>query len=124
VEIDVTKLYDHTVRLVISGNLDISCAEKLDLPLAAIAGRGCSIVVDMTRLSDIALIAIRHLVLAARTIGRRGGQLLLLGPSPHVTNTLMSAYVGSLLTIVQSEDEVRARLGSHTQCLFTLVMTC
>jgi anti-anti-sigma factor len=111
----VTAFGGRAMRLVISGNLNISGAEKLDLPLAALAGRGGSIVVDMTGLKDIASIAIRHFVLAARTLGRRGGQLLLLSPSPHVANALMLAGVGGLLPIVQSEDEALARLSSRVQ---------
>jgi anti-anti-sigma factor len=111
----ITAFGDRAMRLVISGNLNISGAEKLDLPLAALAGRGGNIVVDMTRLNDIASIAIRHFVLAARTLGRRGGQLLLLSPSPHVANALMLAGVGGLLPIVRSEDEALARLSSHSQ---------
>jgi anti-anti-sigma factor len=65
-------------------------------------------VVDMTRLDSITSIGIRHLVSAARTLGRRRGRPLLLSPNPLVTKILMAAHVCDLLPIVRSEDEARA----------------
>jgi anti-anti-sigma factor len=109
-EMTVTKFGHRAVKLALAGELDISGAEKLDLPLAALAGRGGGLVVELTRIGCIASIAIRHLVLAARTLGRRRGRLLLLGPNASVTDALSAAGVGGLLPIVKTDDEARAAL--------------
>jgi anti-sigma B factor antagonist len=109
-EIIVSEFNEHARRLALAGDLDITAAEHLDLPLAALAGSGGGVVVDMTKLDCIASIGIRHLVLAARTLGRGRGQLILLSPNAHVTDALKTARVDDLLPIVRSEDEARARL--------------
>jgi anti-sigma B factor antagonist len=108
----VTKFSEGAVRLSLSGDLDIFGAEKLALPMATLAGGGGGVIVDMTRLNCIASIGIRHLVLAARALARGRGQLLLLCPNMRVTDSLKSARVDSLLPIVRSDDEARARLDS------------
>ena len=112
-EITVSEFCEHALRLALAGDLDITAAEHLDLPLAALAGSGGGVVVDMTKLDRIASIGIRHLVFAARTLGRGRGQLVLLSPNPHVTNALKTARVDDLLPIVRSEDEARARLEAR-----------
>ena len=104
-KIIVSEFGHRATRLVLVGDLDISGAEELGLPLAALAGSGGTLVVDMTRLDSVASIGIRHLVLAARTLARGRGQLLLLGPNPLVTRALIMARVDGLLPIVRSEDE-------------------
>jgi anti-anti-sigma factor len=113
-EITITKFTCGAVRLILIGDLDLFGAEKLDLPLATLAGAGGDVVVDMTRLRNIASIGIRHLVSAAGTLGRRRGRLILLDPSPVVTNMLMNTRVDNLLLIVRTEDEVQLMLGSPT----------
>jgi anti-sigma B factor antagonist len=112
-EIVITEFGHRAVRLALAGNLDISGAEKLDLPLAVLAGRGDGVVVDVSGLEGIASIAVRHLVLAARALARRGGRLLLLGPNARVTDTLMTAGVDDVLPIVRSDAEARAALDSR-----------
>jgi anti-sigma B factor antagonist len=111
-EITVTNFGNRAQRLVLVGDLDIFGAEKLDLPLATLAGAGGNLVIDMTRLDGVAAIGIRHLVCAARALRRDSGQLLLLGPNPIVANMLRTARVDDLLPIAGSEDEAREALGS------------
>ena len=111
-EITITKFSCGAVRLILVGDLDLFGAERLDLPLATLAGAGGDVVVDMTRLRGIASIGIRHLVSAARTLGRHRGRLILLNPSPVVTDMLMNTRVDNLLLIVRTEDEVQLMLGS------------
>jgi anti-anti-sigma factor len=106
VEINITT-FGNTRRLVLAGDLDISGAETLGLPLATLAGSGGELIVDMTCLDSIAAIGIRHLVRAALALRRRSGRLVVLGPSPAVTEMLMKARVDDVLLIVRSEDEAR-----------------
>jgi anti-anti-sigma factor len=109
-EIIVSEFNERALRLALAGDLDIAAAEHLDLPLAVLAGSGGVVIVDMRKLDRIASIGIRHLVFAARRLGRDRGQLILLSPNPHVMNALKTARVDDLLPIVRSEDEARARL--------------
>ena len=65
----------------------------------------------MSKLNSISSIGIRHLVLAARALGRGRGQLLVFCPNARVTHALKVARVECLLPIVRSDDEARARLS-------------
>jgi len=64
-----------TARIVLNGKLDISGAEKIALPLATLAGGKRALVVDMTEVTFLASIGIRHLVMASKALARRGGRL-------------------------------------------------
>jgi len=110
-DIRVSEFGDVGTRVVLVGKLDIAGAEKIDTPLAAVAGSRGNIVVDMAGVSFIASIGIRHLVMAAKAVSRRSGKLVLLAPNPLVTDVLVNAGLEDLLPIVRSEDEARAALA-------------
>jgi len=109
-DISIRDFGDIGTRVILIGKLDIAGAEKIDTPLAAVAGSRGNIVVDMAGVSFIASIGIRHLVIAAKTVARRSSRLVLLNPNPLVTDVLVTAGLEDLLPIVRSEDEARAAL--------------
>jgi anti-anti-sigma factor len=100
-------------KVVLNGKLDISGAEKIALPLATLAGGKSGIVLDMTEVSFLASIGIRHLVLASKALARRGGRLVLLNPNPLVTDVLTTSGVVDLMAIAHSEAEAAAALGAQ-----------
>src|SRR5262245_3703153 len=113
-EITVSEFGVGGKRVVLTGKLDIVGAEKIELPLATIAGSRSNIVIDMVGVDFIASIGIRHLVLAAKTVARASRKLVLLGPYPLVTEVLVTAGLSDFLPIVLSEDEALATLApSH-----------
>jgi anti-anti-sigma factor len=97
-------------KVTLVGKLDIAGAEAIGLPLATIAGTKTSMVIDMMRVDFIASIGIRHLVMAAKAVERGAGKLVLLDPSPLVTDVLVTSGLDDFLPIVRSEDEARAML--------------
>jgi anti-anti-sigma factor len=111
-DITISKFGEIGTRVVLVGKLDIAGADKIDTPLAAVAGARNNIVVDMVGVDFIASIGIRHLVMAAKTVARASRKLVLLGPNPLVTEVLDNAGLLDLLPIVRSEDEARAALAS------------
>ena len=98
-------------KVTLVGRLDILGAEKIGLPLAAVAGARGNVVVDMVGVDFIASIGIRHLVMAAKAVARGSGKLVLLDPTPMVTEVLVVAGLDQLLPIVRSEDEARTAFG-------------
>jgi anti-sigma B factor antagonist len=110
-EITVLDIGDGTKKVTLVGKLDIMGAAKIELPLAAAAGSRSNIVVDMTRVDFVASIGLRHLVMAAKTVARGAGKLVLLDPTPLVTEVLVMAGLDQLLPIVRSESEARAAFG-------------
>ena len=110
-QITISDFDDAIKRVTLVGKLDIVGAEVIGLPLAAVAGSRGNIVIDMTGVDFIASIGIRHLVMAAKAVARGAGKLILLGPTPMVTEVLVVSGLEQLLPIVRSEDEVRAAFG-------------
>ncbi len=100
-------------KVALNGKLDISGAEKIALPLATLAGGKSGILLDMTEVSFLASIGIRHLVLASKALARRGGRLVLLNPNPLVTDVLTASGVVDLMAIARSETEAFAALGAQ-----------
>jgi anti-anti-sigma factor len=98
------------VRVRLVGKLDIVGAEAVAMPLATISAVHRAVAVDVSEVSFIASIGIRHLVLAAKTVGRRNGALVLLAPQPDVEEVLVAMGVVDLLPIAKSEAEAEALL--------------
>lgn len=91
-----------TIKLI--GRLDISGAEVVALPLATLSGSKSSLFVDMADVSFVASIGLRHLVSAAKKVGRRGGRLVLLNPSAAVAEVITTSGLGDLLVIERSSS--------------------
>jgi anti-sigma B factor antagonist len=98
-------------KVVLAGKLDISGAEKIALPLATLAGGKRGVLLDMTGVTFLASIGIRHLVAASKALARRGGRLVLLNPNPLVADVLTTSGVVELMVIAHSDAEAAAALG-------------
>jgi anti-anti-sigma factor len=101
-----------TARVALTGRLDIVGAEVIALPLATLAGAKQGLIVDMSGVSFIASIGIRHLVSAAKAISRRNGVLVLLNPTEMVAEVLTTSGLTNLLPIVRSDSEAAAALAA------------
>ena len=112
-QITISKFGEAATKVVLIGKLDIAGAEKVGLPLAAVAGSKTNIVVDMMAVDFIASIGIRHLLMAAKTVSRASCKLILLDPNPMVTGVLVTAGLGDFLPIVRSEDEALAAFAAR-----------
>jgi anti-anti-sigma factor len=104
-----------TACVALTGRLDIVGAEKIALPLATLAGAKQGLIVDMSGVSFIASIGIRHLVSAAKALSRRKGLLVLLNPTEMVVEVLTSSGLTNLLPIVRSDSEAVAALDAALQ---------
>lgn len=109
-QISVSEFAGAGKRVTLTGKLDIAGADKIGLPLAAIAGERQNVVVDMGGVDFIASIGIRHLVLAAKAIARGNGKFVLLNPTPLVAEVLATSGLQQILPIVRSEEEAIAVL--------------
>jgi anti-sigma B factor antagonist len=90
-----------TARVVLTGRLDIAGADKIALPLATVSGAKDTVLVDMSGVTFIASIGLRHLVLAAKAVARRGGSLKLINPNPAVVEVVTAAGLTEILPIEQ-----------------------
>jgi anti-anti-sigma factor len=107
----VTSESGATARVALSGRLDIAGAEAVALPLATLAGAKQGLIIDMSGVSFIASIGIRHLVTTAKALSRRNGRLVLLNPVTLVVEVLETSGLTDLLPIVHSESEALAAVN-------------
>ena len=101
-----------TARIALTGKLDILGAEKVAIPLATLSGGKQYVVIDMSGVSFLASIGIRHLVSASKALARRGGRLVLLKPTEPVFEVLKTSGITDLIATTMSEDEVQSLVGN------------
>jgi anti-sigma B factor antagonist len=92
-----------TTTVTMVGRLDIAGAEVVALPLATLSGSKSALFVDMAGVTFVASIGLRHLVAAAKAMGRRGGRLVLLNPTEAVAEVITTSGLADLLRIERDE---------------------
>ena len=98
-------------KVALVGRLDIQGAETISLPLATLTGAKQNILLDMSQVSFLASIGIRHLVTTTKALARKGGQLILIGSQDPIREVLTTAGLASMIAMVASETEARAMLA-------------
>ncbi len=96
-----------TATVILTGRLDISGAERIALPLATLSGAKNALFVDMAGVTFVASIGLRHLVAAAKAVGRRGGRLVLINPNEIVIEVITTSGLTDLLPIERGTDVSR-----------------
>src|SRR5579862_5286807 len=88
-----------TATVTMVGRLDIIGAEAIALPLATLSGSKNGLFIDMAGVTFVASIGLRHLVSAAKAVGRRGGCVVLRNPNAAVAEVIVTAGLADLLLI-------------------------
>ena len=100
-----------TTKVALIGRLDIQGAEVIAMPFATLSGAKQNVLVDMSQVSFLASIGIRHLVTTTKPRARTGGQLILIGSQDPIREVLTTAGLASMIRMVASETEARAMLA-------------
>ena len=100
-----------TAKVGLVGKLDIAGAEVVALPLATLAGGKKGLVVDLSGVTFLASIGIRHLVSATKALARKGGKLVLVNPTDAVKEVLVTSGVTELMPIVANESAAYELIG-------------
>ncbi len=111
-EMQVTEIAPQTIRVTLTGRLDMAGAEKIDLGFSAVAGANRRIMVDLSAVTFLASIGIRTLLVGAKTVLRRGGKLVLLNPLPDVEEVLEVTGVTDLMPVARNEAAALAALAA------------
>ena len=83
-------------------------AEIIAAPLTAISGNNDTVIIDMKRVTFIASVGLRQLVLAAKAVGRRGGQVILRNPSTPVADVIAISALAELF-VIEVDPEPQGR---------------
>ena len=77
-------------RVVLEGRFDIAGAQKVDLRFSVLAGSAKALVVDMAKVSFLASLGVRTLMLTAKQLMRRNAVMAVCGADENVENVLRS----------------------------------
>jgi anti-anti-sigma factor len=110
-QISITDAAGTIAKVGLVGRLDIDGAEKIALPLATLAGGKTGVIIDMSGVTFIASIGIRHLVSTTKALARRGGKLVLVNPTDMVKDVLVTSGVAEMMAIVSTESDAYALIG-------------
>jgi anti-sigma B factor antagonist len=91
-----------TATVTLTGRLDITGAEVVALPLATLSGNKTNLIINMAGVTFVASIGLRHLVMSAKAVGRKGGRLVLLNPNVAVAEVVTTSGLADLLQIEHS----------------------
>lgn len=99
------------VRLIrLSGRLDLEGSHQIDLKFATLTALDQrTVVVDLSEVDFLASLGLASLVKGARTLGARGGRMLLAGPQENVAKMLDAAQIGRVIPVF---DDVALALAA------------
>jgi anti-sigma B factor antagonist len=98
-EIATEEMGNGVTGIVLDGRLDIAGAQTIDMRFNTLAGSRRSLVVDLSKVSFLASMGIRLLVIGAKTVAAKGGKIVLLGPNEAIEGVLKTAGIDSVIPI-------------------------
>jgi len=104
------ELSGNIVKVILDGRLDIEGAPAVDLKMNLIAGSRKAVLIDLERVSFLASIGLRSLVIPARAIKNRGGKVVLYAPNEMVEKVLKISGIDSIIPIHHNYDSAIAAL--------------
>ena len=107
-QIDKTDLGDSVTRLKLAGRLDINGSAMAEIPLSLAAKTCRRLVIDMSEVSYVASLGVRHLVMAAKALDRGGGKLVLFSVTEPVAEILTTMGITDIIPLAASESAALA----------------
>jgi len=78
-DINVIEAADGVTHVMLDGRFDIAGAQAADPRFSALAGSSKALIVDLTKVSFIASLGVRTLMVSAKTLIRRGADMAVCG---------------------------------------------
>jgi len=98
-QMQVEELPGGVSRIKLDGDLDAKGSSEIEVSFAAVTSARDKVVVDLSKVGFLASIGIRSLLLAAKTISRRGGKMVLLAPNEDVEKVLVTSGANQVVAI-------------------------
>lgn len=102
-QIDRIDLGDSRTKLKLAGRLDINGSAVAEIPIALAAKSSRSLIIDMSEVSYVASLGVRHLVMAAKTLDRGGGKLVLFAVNEPIYEVLTTMGIAEIIPMAESE---------------------
>jgi anti-sigma B factor antagonist len=89
-DMKVTETPDGITHVVLDGRFDIAGAQEVDSRFVPLAENSKALIVDLAKVSFIASLGVRTLMISAKTIIRRGADMAVCGANENVEKVLRS----------------------------------
>jgi len=99
----IEDLANGITKVVLTGRIDIAGSAEIDMPMSIIGGSRQAVIVDLSGVNFIASLGLRSIVLAGKTVMRRGGTMVLLAPQPAVEEVITTSGIDELFAIARDE---------------------
>jgi len=89
-DMQVADAADGLTHVVLDGRLDIAGAQAVDARIQELAQSAKSLIVDLSKVSFIASLGVRTLMVSAKSMIRRGADIAVCGADENVSRVLLS----------------------------------
>ncbi|MEI7840858.1 MAG: STAS domain-containing protein [Methylococcaceae bacterium] len=102
-KISCEELNGDIYKINLTGRMDIPGNAEIDIKFSGMtASPGKLFIIDLSGVDFIASIGIRTILMSAKAIQNRGGKIVLLNPTDHVSKILSVAGIGTILDITNN----------------------
>jgi anti-sigma B factor antagonist len=99
-------------KVVLRGRFDTTGAVVVELPFNKLVTEKRKVIVDLSAVTFLASYGIRVLLVGAKIVNGKGGNLVILCPDNNVAKVLKTAGMDALIPIHQTEAAAMAALAS------------
>ena len=112
-EMTVTSLGEHLVKVTLVGRLDTPGVDRVETRFVAFLVPGANnAVIDLSGVDFVASMGIRMLVSAARSLRAREAKVALYGVQPRVLQVFAAVALPQIMSICSTETEALAAVAS------------
>lgn len=109
--INEEQLQNGITKINLSGRMDIEGVAQIEIKFAGMSSApNSAIIVDMTEVPYMSSIGIRALLMNAKSVGKRGGKLVLLNPAPNVRNVLETSGIDQIIPLYSDLNEAISKV--------------
>ena len=112
-DMKVSQADDEITRIDLDGRFDIQGAEEVDARFGELAASSKAMIVDLSKVSFIASLGIRTLMLSAKTLIRRGADMAVCGASENVEKVLRSTGFNEVAGLYPDFDSAARTLAER-----------
>ena len=111
-DMSVDDLAGGITKVVLRGRFDTTGAVVVELPFNKLVTEKRKIIVDLSAVNFLASYGIRVLLVGAKIVNGKGGNLVIVCPDNNVAKVLKTAGMDALIPIHQTEAAAMAALAS------------
>ena len=110
-EMQTQSLPGDITKVILTGRLDITGAQQIDLRFNVVTGNHPRVIVDLQQVCFLASMGIRTLIVGAKTMKAKGGRMVLLNPTADVETVLTDSGTDTVIPIVHDLDAAIAAVS-------------